>query len=295
MCPLLQAAREDRGRPGTLAAMAQMTWNDAGVGAWRRESRTVVRPGIANPPIAVAAAVISAESEVAEGPLEWEPHVHPMHELVWVRGGTMTARAGNRVFIVSDGEGLWLPAEQVHAGRLTAKAEFHTAFFSPELSPVSFERPTVVTMNPLLESLLTHLARTDLDNAARARAESVVFDALEPSAKPGELPFPCDSRIKAIAESILRDPRDRRSLEDWAAETRISERTITRAFRSATGLTFAQWRRALRVHEALALLSIGHDVQTASELLGYAHPSTFIAAFRQVMGTTPGAFLRMRQ
>ena len=36
-------------------------------------------------------------------------------------------------------------------------------------------------MTPLLESLLAHLARTDLDAAARARAESVVFDVLQPS------------------------------------------------------------------------------------------------------------------
>ncbi|CAL9407054.1 hypothetical protein SUDANB145_01582 [Streptomyces sp. enrichment culture] len=29
---------------------------------------------------------------------------------------------------------------------------------------------------------------------------------------------------------------------------------------------------------------------TVSETLGYAQPSSFIAAFRRVMGTTPGAF-----
>jgi len=31
-------------------------------------------------------------------------------------------------------------------------------------------------------------------------------------------------------------------------------------------------------------------VQDVSELMGHTHPSTFIAAFKRVMGTTPGAF-----
>lgn len=272
--------------------MAQATQDELGVGAWRRESRTVVRPGRPVPRGTSKVWAISAETEVPGRPLEWEPHSHPRHELVWVRGGTLTARVGNRVFILSDGEGLWLPAGQVHAGRLTAKAKFSAAFFAPELSPVSFEEPTVVTMHPLLESLLTHLTRQDLDAAARTRAESVVFDVLEPAPKQFELPLPGDHRINAIAESALRNPGDNRSLEDWAKETGVSERTITRIFRHTTGLSFAQWRRALRVYEALALLSAGNDVQTTSELLGYAQPSTFIAAFRQVMGVTPGTFLR---
>lgn len=32
---------------------------------------------------------------------------------------------------------------------------------------------------------------------------------------------------------------------------------------------------------------------TVSETLGYAQPSSFIAAFRRVMGTTPGAFFQV--
>jgi AraC-like DNA-binding protein len=46
----------------------------------------------------------------------------------------------------------------------------------------------------------------------------------------------------------------------------------------------------LRVHRALTLLAEGFDVMTVSEVLGYAQPSSFIAAFRRVMGTTPGVF-----
>ncbi len=38
------------------------------------------------------------------------------------------------------------------------------------------------------------------------------------------------------------------------------------------------------------MLAEGLEVHAVSDQLGYGHPSTFIAAFRRVMGTTPGAY-----
>lgn len=262
----------------------------AGRGAWRREPDTSVRRASPLPGGAAVPFVIIAESHVLGAPAEWEPHVHPAHELVWVGRGALTSRAGDRLFTVSEGCGLWVPAGEVHAGRLTAGAEFHTAFFAPERSPVAFAGPTAIAMTPLLESLLIRLARTDLDAGARARAEAVVFDVLEPAEPQPALHLPGDARVDAVVEALLADPADARSLDEWARELGVSARTVSRAFRSATGLSFAQWRRSLRVHRALTLLGEGHEVQDAAELLGYAQTSTFIDAFRRVMGATPGAY-----
>lgn len=261
-------------------------------GMWRREAGTVVRRAPAPEPSEQGAGhfAISAGFRIPRVPTEWEPHSHPLHELVWVRGGTLTSHVGDRIFTVFEGNGLWMPAGVVHGGRATAGAEFHDALFAPDRTPFAFEEPKAIEMTPLLESLLAHLSRTDLDAAARARAESVVFDVIQPSARQFALQLPGDPRIDAIAEALLDDPADGRSLEEWARLLGASERTVTRAFRQATGLSFAQWRQMLRVHRALMLLSEGFDVTTVSETLGYAQPSSFIAAFRRVMGTTPGAF-----
>ncbi|WP_171139718.1 AraC family transcriptional regulator [Streptomyces sp. S3(2020)] len=257
---------------------------------WRREAGTVVRRAVELPQSDAVPFAVIAGSQVVRVPTEWAPHAHPLHELVWVRGGTLTSRVGDRVFTVVEGHGLWMPAGIVHGGRATAGAEFHGAFFAPERTPVAFNEPQAIMMTPLLESLLGHLSRTDLDEAARARAEAVVFDVIEPSHRQLTLQLPGDPRIDAIAEALLDDPADDRSLEEWARHMGTSDRTITRAFRHTTGLSFAQWRQMLRVHRALMLLSEGFDVMTVSEVLGYAQPSSFIAAFRRVMGTTPGAF-----
>lgn len=279
------------GAPSTVegGAPAAPTATPPPTGSWPREPETVVRR-TGTIPTAAHGSAIRTESEAPATPLEWEPHAHALHELVWVRGGTMTTRVGDRVFTVSEGAGLWLPAGAEHGGRVTAGVEFFDAFFAPESTPVSFDGPTVIAMTPLLEALLTHLARADLREDERARAEAVVFDVLTPAAEPLALRVPGDGRIDAIAEALLADPADPRGLEEWARRSGLSERTITRAFRQSTGLSFARWRQALRVHHALALLAEGWDVQAVSERLGYAQPSTFIAAFRTVMGTTPGAY-----
>ena len=256
------------------------------LGSWRREPGTVVRHVVAAP---AGGSAIVAGSEVPGVPTEWLPHSHVMHELVWVRGGTLTSRIGNRIFTVPAGFGLWLPAGVVHGGRLTAGAELHDAFFAPGRTPVEFAVPTSIVMTPLLEALLLRLGRANLDAGARARTEAVVFDVLDPAERQFALELPGDPRIDPIAEALLDDPADDRDLQEWAAVLGISDRTITRAFRSATGLSFAQWRQALRVHEALVRLSEGADVREVSERLGYSQPSTFIAAFRRVMNVTPGA------
>jgi AraC-like DNA-binding protein len=234
--------------------------------------------------------VIHVESHVVSPPTEWEPHTHPAHELLWVRHGTLTARVADQLVTVSEGFGLWIPAGVPHSGRLTARIDLFDAFVAAHRTPAGFASPTVVAMTPLLESLLEHLASPDLPPDARARAEGVVFDVLAPSEHRFALRLPEDSRIAVIAEAILADPADERTLEAWARELRVSPRTITRAFRSTTGLSFARWRQAVRVHRSLTLLADGVPVHEVSAQLGYLHPSTFIDAFRRVMGGTPGAF-----
>ncbi|MFE4454519.1 helix-turn-helix domain-containing protein [Streptomyces sp. NPDC056796] len=270
--------------------MVRPSLSDVSPGMWRREAGTEVRRVAPSPEQETAPYAITAGLRIPRVPTEWAPHAHALHELVWVRGGTLTSRVEDRVFTVSEGHGLWMPAGVVHGGRATAGARFHEAFFAPDRAPFAFGEPRAIVMTPLLDSLLSHLSRTDLDAAARARAESVVFDVLQPADHLFALQLPGDARIDAIAEALLDDPADNRSLEEWARYLGISDRTVTRAFRHATGLSFAQWRQVLRVHRALTLLAEGLDVTTVSEVLGYAQPSTFIASFRRVMGTTPGAF-----
>jgi len=262
----------------------------SGLGAWPREPDTALARASVLPSGATSSFVILSETYDIDVSTEWEPHSHLAHELLWAREGTLTAQIEGQIFTVSEGYGLWIPTNKLHGGRLTAHIKLFSAFFAPEHTSVTFKVPTVITMEPLLESLLIHLSQKDLNQDARARAESVVFDVLKPSENQLSLRLPDDPRINDIANRLLVDPADQRSLEQWALDTGLSARTITRAYRESTGLSFAQWRQAVKIHRAIELLADGQGVQDVSDLLGYAQPSTFIDAFRRIMGSTPGAF-----
>ncbi|WP_435828874.1 helix-turn-helix domain-containing protein [Nocardia beijingensis] len=51
-----------------------------------------------------------------------------------------------------------------------------------------------------------------------------------------------------------------------------------------------EWRTQLRIYHALVLLADGHDTTHVAHACGWANPSSFIAAFTQLIGTTPGRY-----
>ena len=67
-----------------------------------------------------------------------------------------------------------------------------------------------------------------------------------------------------------------------------SARTLSRLLHNELGMTFYEWRTQLRIYHALVLLAEGHDTTHVAHACGWANPSSFIAAFTNLVGTTPG-------
>ncbi len=55
---------------------------------------------------------------------------------------------------------------------------------------------------------------------------------------------------------------------------------------------FAEWRRQMRLLEAIDRLGKGHTVTRVALDLGYESPSAFIAMFRRTLGASPGKYFR---
>src|SRR6185436_8425549 len=77
-------------RIGTLVAMSVPA--DLSLGTWRRDPDTVIRHAVSPAAGEVRSLTIFAEREVPDVATDWPAHSHPMHELIWVRGGTLTTR-----------------------------------------------------------------------------------------------------------------------------------------------------------------------------------------------------------
>jgi transcriptional regulator GlxA family with amidase domain len=89
---------------------------------------------------------------------------------------------------------------------------------------------------------------------------------------------------------LYRQPGDTTSLAELGQTIGASARTLSRLFHNELGMTFYQWRTQLRIYHALVLLADGHDTTHVAHACGWANPSSFIAAFTTIIGTTPGRY-----
>ncbi|MET8685440.1 helix-turn-helix transcriptional regulator [Streptomyces sp. NPDC004732] len=220
------------------------------------------------------------------------PHSHPQHQLAWTPRGVLSVAVGETYWVLPPTRALWLPAGVVHRTGATRDALLRSLYLEPDRCPLNWADPTPVGVDGLLAHLIRHLGRRDLADDVRLRAEAVVMDLLHPlPALPIDVPTPVDERVRAVADALLDDPADPRSLAAHAQAVGVSRRTLTRLFTHDTGMSFERWRTHMRLRAALPLLAEGQPVSRVAHTVGYATPSAFLAAFRRTVGTSPKSYL----
>ncbi|MFB9071601.1 AraC family transcriptional regulator [Citricoccus parietis] len=216
-----------------------------------------------------------------------------MHELLWNDAGPSTLRAGPRTWTVTPTIGLWLPAGTVHSAAARAGTVYRATYFSLEMAAESARplptEPVSLRVTGLLRELLLRLGDESLNEHSRRLTETMVLDVLAPAPHQFLVHEPTAGLLQPIVAAVLSDPSDARTLRDWSRQLKVSERTITRAFRAETGLGFARWVGSVRVQRATTLLADGEPLEDIAEAMGYRSPSAFGAAFRKLTGTTPSS------
>jgi AraC-like DNA-binding protein len=234
--------------------------------------------------------VIAGMDELIDRDTRFEAHSHPTHELLWNERGASSATVGTRTWTITPTIGLWMPAGLLHSGVTPAGTWYRTVHFGVHTAPALSESPVAIEMTPLLRLLLDRLAEESLGAASRSLTEKMVIDVLAPSEYEVLVQVPASPLLRPIVAAIGQDPGDPRTLPEWSKELGVSTRTITRAFRSETGLSFGRWVSAVRAQRAAILLGHGLELEDVAARVGYRSVSAFGAAFRRVTGTTPGAF-----
>lgn len=217
-------------------------------------------------------------------------HDHPTHQLAWATSGVLTMGVADRTWVLPRSRALWIPARTPHDVLAGGETTMVSLYFDPSACRRSFTEPTVIDTSGLLGHLIDHLLG-DLDAGARARAEAVVFDLMDPVEVTSlHVPPAVDDRVAAVAAALAADPADQRSLGEWGQIVGASGRTLARAIERDTGMGFAAWRTALRINAALPRLAAGVPVSRVAAEVGYVSPSAFVAAFRRTTGATPGQY-----
>ena len=106
-----------------------------------------------------------------------------------------------------------------------------------------------------------------------------------------ETPAPDDAETlvdRLVRDGVIaRDPLVAAALRESHRPT-VSERTLERRFRAATGLTQGAVRQIGRARAAATLLAAGAAVETAVVDLGYYDEPHLARALRRYVGRTPG-------
>jgi len=96
-------------------------------------------------------------------------------------------------------------------------------------------------------------------------------------------------------EFLSADLASKNSLSGVAHVCGMSPRHFSRAFKATTGLPPHQWVVIQRVERAKALLQKEVNLSEIAQLCGFSDQSHFTRIFRAVVGTSPGAWRRMRK
>jgi AraC-like DNA-binding protein len=242
------------------------------------------------PPVAPVPAGLTVELAPSQG---FDLHVHAVHQLALAARGVLIMSGVDRSWVLPPTRALWIPAGTPHSVGVSGRTTMLSTYVDPTGCPLAWDEPTVVGASGLLGELVAHLAHPGLPADQRRRAEAVLWDLIVPlpvtTLSP---PLPADERARKVADALLADVTDDRSLDAWGRAVGASGRTLARLFAAETGMGFERWRTTARLAAALPLLAGGLAVGTTAGRVGYATPSAFVAAFRREVGTTPAEYFR---
>lgn len=226
---------------------------------------------------------------------EIEPHRHNKAQLMYVISGVLTVKAAGGIWTVPPHCALWIPSAVDHAGKVAGHVKIGSLYIDPALEAPLSNDCGILFVQPLLREIIFRFAAHSHDSAEdqnrRARLLEVLFDELAAAPlEPIHLPMPNDRRLCRLTASMIQDPGQRLTIDEWGARVGASNRTLSRLFQRETGMSFLRWRQQLHVGLALQRLATGEMVTNIAGDLGYESVSAFIAMFRRMLGTTPGRY-----
>jgi AraC-like DNA-binding protein len=224
-----------------------------------------------------------------------ERHYHARGQIMLVSSGVITVFVHGNAWVISGSRAVWVPEGVPHHVRASTGAQLRNLQVSRAIAPDLPDRTSMIAVSPLFRELVLNAVSGPNEYAIGSREQKII-DLLLMEFRPTEqaalvLPEPTDRRLQRICSALRADPSDNRTLREWSEIAGGCARTLERLFLKETGLTFAQWRRQLRLLDALVRLNRGESVTCIALDTGYENPSAFIEMFRRIMGRTPGQYL----
>jgi len=178
-------------------------------------------------------------------------HSHERGQILAAARGLMIARTEAGTWYVPAGHALWLPPGTGHDVAMRGLVEMTSAYVEKAIALDRLpSRCKVMAAPPLLTSVIAALAAEPIlyDEAGRGgHLAALVIDEI---ARAGDaalaLPVPRDPRLARLCVGLVAAPRRPVSLDALAEAAGMSRRSLTRHFRSETGLSIGDWLQRAR-------------------------------------------------
>ena len=230
----------------------------------------------------------------------WTPeHSHQRGQLVALTHGLLIVETESQRWMFPSGRCAWTPPHCQHAARSVGGAAGAMVDLSPEMCRGLPKTPCVLNSSELLSAIVHRMVDWDLRqplNPAKKRLIATLRDEIrQPDQQPLRLTLPKEERLARVADALLEDVADDRTLNAWAQVAGMSRRTFMRAFSAQVGMSFGRWRQQARLFAALELLAQKKSVTEVAIAVGYDSVSAFIEMFRTMLGTTPQTYFDHRR
>lgn len=237
-----------------------------------------------------------ASNEIGE--IEMAMHRHAKGQVLFVQRGALSVEVEGGLWSVPPGSAVWIPCGALHAIKLSGALMGCSAFVAPDVDVRLPKDCCTVAVTPLLRELLTRAAHLPLlydERGATSRMIAVLLDEIATArVEDLHLPMPTDARLRGMVELMMANPSDRGTLESWAKQAGLSERTLVRLISRETGMSFGRWRQQLGITLAVQWLAGGASIHQVATDLGYESMPSFVTMFRKAVGTSPGRYMAER-
>jgi AraC-like DNA-binding protein/quercetin dioxygenase-like cupin family protein len=222
-------------------------------------------------------------------------HAHGSDQLIYAISGLMEVSSGQSMWLIPPHFALWIPARTQHRIKMPGPVSMRTLYLRTGSRARVDAGCAVLHVTPLLRELIVEAVRAGQlrmrNRYECALRELLIAQLQKASPVPTFVTLPREGRALALAQAILRDPAEAKSMAVLCSEAGVSVRTMERIFRKDVGTSFESWRRQARLTKAVELLVSGYAVKEVAYKVGYSQPSAFVEMFRRTFGTTPKAWV----
>lgn len=206
-------------------------------------------------------------------------HSHPRAQLLYATAGLMVVTTEDGTWAVPAGHALLIPPGVVHDVVMHGAVAMRTAYLTTAALAAPPPVCRVLRVSPLLDVALGALAAEPVLYDAEGRGGHLAALVLDEIARAPDasfaLPLPRDARLRRLCRELIDDPGLGHDLDAWADRIGVGRRTLTRRFRQETGLSFAAWRRRVRLLEAMTRQARGGSASRIAAAVGYGSARAF--------------------